>query len=306
MAYRFTMASALLLQSILFGCGGDAIDLTPRSMSADAGLPDAAPMALDASDQPLMDGGVPAGRWPSLELFVENVQPIMVGCGNLACHKAETVSLDDQFMQFTSGPGGNISDEQADSNFQEFTQDRLIDYDDPNNSKFLRHHPSGHSGFILQNSMTNGLVIAWIEDALTAPEDKMEQVRPIDYRCDELEITDQQRPWRDSYEQLGINAALVGSPDMPGGRCGGSDCHAGPNAGRLLFAPAETPCSGDYNFLEALAIVNRSSPLDSSLLVEPLGEPSQETGQIEHGGRVVFNGRDDPDYIKLRRWIEGL
>ena len=50
--------------------------------------------------------------------------------------------------------------------------------------------------------------------------------------------------------------------------------------------------------------MNRDDVLSSPLLVEPLGEPSQETGRIEHGGRVVFNGLDDPDYILLRRWIE--
>lgn len=302
-AYRNCIAALLIIA--LFGCGGESIDLTPRTADTGAAGSDAGMEQDSGMRNEMADAGEPVDQvWPNLELFVATIQPIMVGCGGLTCHKAEMVTLDDTFLQFETSPGGVITEAQAANNFAEFTQERMIDYEEPAESKFLRHHRTGHPGHIPAGTQTDGLVIAWINDALTPPSMMMMNPDEVVYRCDEVEITDQQLMWRDGFISAEINAMLVGTPDMPDGRCGGSDCHAGPGAGRLLFAPPEIDCTVDYNFLEAVDWVNRDDVLASPLLVEPLGEPSQETGRIEHGGRVVFNGRDDPDYILLRRWIE--
>ena len=125
--------------------------------------------------------------------------------------------------------------------------------------------------------------------------------------CENIEITMPQEAWLDSFKDLSINAILVGAAEMPDGRCGGSGCHTDTTASTLQFAPPNLPCSEEVNFLESVRFIDRQSPDTSPLTERPLGEPSRETGLIEHGGRVVFAGRDDPDRIMLLRWIaEGL
>ena len=90
------------------------------------------PVAQDGSMRNEMaDAGEPIDQvWPNLELFVATIQPIMVGCGGLTCHKAEMVTLDDTFLQFETSPGGVVTS-QAANNFAEFTQERMINYENP-------------------------------------------------------------------------------------------------------------------------------------------------------------------------------
>ena len=109
--------------------------------------------------------------------------------------------------------------------------------------------------------------------------------------------------WRDRFVADKINELLVGTREDPSkGICSGGSCHTVQGNGLWLLGP-DDPCSEDWNFTFSQLYVNPRQPLESALIIQPLGEVRQDPNNPMHGGRVVFQGREDPNYIKLANWV---
>ena len=98
--------------------------------------------------------------------------------------------------------------------------------------------------------------------------------------------------------QAEINPVLVERCARVGG------CHSVPgNGGGLWLLRDEDECSDTWNYLGVRWFIDPSiDDVESSpILSEPLGQ--QQANDL-HGGAVVFQGRDDCGYVKLKLWIE--
>jgi hypothetical protein len=84
-------------------------------------------------------------------------------------------------------------------------------------------------------------------------------------------------------------------------RCAGGECHGSPNADlHLSCGIGQDEQLWNYFAVVAHADVSVSS---SEILRRPL---SKQRGGTYHEGGTVFMSTDDPDYVKLREWIQAL
>lgn len=94
-------------------------------------------------------------------------------------------------------------------------------------------------------------------------------------------------------------------------KCGTSGCHAsGEYTGGITFyanndfgPSSASAIIGEWKKLDKGKgiMVNTGTPVASKILQVPLAESS---GGLSHGGGDVFGSTSDPDYLKLRCWIE--
>jgi hypothetical protein len=84
-------------------------------------------------------------------------------------------------------------------------------------------------------------------------------------------------------------------------RCAGSACHGNPVADLHLSCGITLP-EARWNYFVTLAHVD-ASPSLSELLRRPL---AKQRGGTFHEGGSVFASTDDPGYVALRRWIDGV
>jgi hypothetical protein len=98
--------------------------------------------------------------------------------------------------------------------------------------------------------------------------------------------------------------------------CGNPACHGAPERPLQVFGVhqhrlnpdevwVDAPLSGQelaLNFLRSCAfLLDIDEPESCRLLAKPLAESE---GGIRHGGGVVFERTDDPDYLALLDWVE--
>ena len=84
-------------------------------------------------------------------------------------------------------------------------------------------------------------------------------------------------------------------------RCAGSACHGSPQAD-LYLSCGETTAERLWNYFAVVSHTDLSVSL-SEILRRPL---SKQRGGTYHEGGNVFMSTDEPDYVKLRGWVESL
>ena len=279
---------------------------------------------------------------PDRELFESEVLPIVFRrCGSAGCHGRRDADLDDNFYAVV-GTAASPAGEDIEKSFQEFIMERIIDYRNPPASQIFAYHEMmpNHPGLILRGSNEYNILIGWIEASVKIVEPPTggeagpdtggaptgpgaggdvggaispemppmsggDAIESAAVPCDGLPPGDGVGVpgWRDSFEAEKINELLVGTPQEPNkGLCSGGSCHTVQGNGLWLLGP-EDPCSENWNFAFSQFYVNPRRPLESELLIQPLGEVRQDPNNPMHGGRIVFQGREDPNYIKLSTWI---
>ncbi len=77
--------------------------------------------------------------------------------------------------------------------------------------------------------------------------------------------------------------------------CAESICHGTPAAGGRYWLDTESSCAVQWNFMVSLSFIDYSDPDRSPLTGLPVS--------ADHGGRQVFNGRDDPRFTQLLAWV---
>ncbi|MET0339595.1 MAG: hypothetical protein ABW252_01265 [Polyangiales bacterium] len=85
------------------------------------------------------------------------------------------------------------------------------------------------------------------------------------------------------------------------GRCAGASCHGTP-AADLYLSCGRSEAEQRWNYFVSVAHVDRTPAL-SELLRRPLAK--QRGGTFHEGGSVIA-GTDDPDYARIRAWIDDL
>lgn len=228
------------------------------------------------------------------------------------CHPFDTVDPGDLFFQmYTGGPDG-LDEAQHRTNARDALS--LIDRAAPRTSELIVHH----DGTV--NETTPDiieLVARWIdriaedEAAYCAPDPEPEPgvdmgVDPPDggggdplVDCDALP-----RPDSDLGYSAGYYAAFI-EPDGEGitldamlvQTCATVGCHVRGGSGEGYVLQTDGgECATRWNFLTTQWFVTPADVPRSPILLQPLDR--------DHGGRVVFDGRDDPKYVRLARWLE--
>jgi hypothetical protein len=250
-------------------------------------------------------GSGPVTPMPDRALFADGIAQMMHnGCGAQAnCHPEEHVTPVDG--EYGAYPGGiNFSDEEIDGLMAEVLE--WVDFDEPlEDSPLLKWiRDEAERGHPFSSSFADGeeydMLLAWLEDAITPDPDPpmggmgggmggMGGGGGADMQlCDGLPDSDPlDRPGY--YERFDdrINALLIS-------KCANGDCHAIPrNAGRLWLDTEF--CSVRFNFNAVQAYINQRFPNQSPLVTQPISP--------NHGGRMVFRGSDDPEYVQLLQWV---
>ncbi|MDB4977467.1 MAG: hypothetical protein JWN48_5808 [Myxococcaceae bacterium] len=84
-------------------------------------------------------------------------------------------------------------------------------------------------------------------------------------------------------------------------RCAGSSCHGSPIAD-LHLSCGSNDAESRWNYFVALSHVDVTSSL-SELLRRPL---AKQRGGTFHEGGTIFASTDDPGYVAIRTWIDGV
>ena len=306
---RFLKGVLLILILTTGGCDGEPpLDLmpTPRNMSEmmDSGG-EAEPQDLGVTD---LNVPVSDELCPDEATFAEVVaQQIDNVCG--ACHNVRH-DPSNRLFEWYSFSLGQLSDAQQRDNFVEAL--RLIDFDTPDRSTLFTYHRDKDDSHGIFTAAREGLVTEWIEastqDCVAELESDAGPVNPgTDSPCPS-NVDPERFGTPESRAQWaapdGVHEVLVGTGPANPGKCGDPACHgtAG-TGGNLWFQSAELPDAVDCNLSVIEGWINRLDVDSSEILTEPLGEMPDRPGESQHGGAVVFRGRDDPAYILLRNWI---
>ncbi len=333
---RIALIAALSCGSpwLLTGCTEDPIILGPQTPSPDSGQPNAmdpaggaggSPMPMEDPREPGPNGmGGSGGEgadesmpMPDPELFQSSVVGLLYSsCGGPACHQAASPNPSDALFQLVDGGPDGLSPEQQRLNFDESLG--FVDFDDPPQSRLLVHHPPEFPAYLIPGSATYNRILEWIEDALQPPEMQgaggeggMGGVGGMDGQggmggsgpipCEGIPPPGDSAGRSDSYraefempdaEGVTINEMLVQSCGEMGA-CHGTQAVAG---GYWLLDDLDDPCAVQWNYLVSQWFIDAIEPDASLLLTKPR--------ERDHGGRVVFRGRDDPRHVRLLLWIE--
>ncbi len=288
-----------LLVAGAFGCGGEALDLEEKS---DAGTVDAGGGAGGAGG-----GGtpLPSDVEPDVEVFRSVVLPILDRrCSTAACHAGPPPRADRklQLLGSPAHPVDGLTDEEVGQNLDEVLV--FVDFANPDASDLLRYPYSSAGGdpvhstpspVFFEGSEEAAAIRQWIVDA-TKEEAPDAGVGPapsgpdLEVPCGALPDPSGLRgpDWYASFGER-IDPMLTQT-------CTGADCHSVPGmGGGYWLRVGGTDCDRRWNFLMLQWYVDPVAPIDSRILQKPL-EPT-------HGGREVFHGTSDPNFVMLKDWI---
>lgn len=253
-------------------------------------------------------GGGMVEPMPDPALFNETVVTVLYGaCGGPACHVSPSLgpNPDDALFRLVDAAPDALDPDQQTLNFHEVLS--FVSFDAPTDSPLLVWHPQGHQGYIIPQSATYNRILEWIEDAIAPPEPEgaggMGGVGGMgggQVPCEGIPPPGspggRSQGYRDAFEAEvdgeSINDMLVESCGEQGA-CHGTQGAAG---GYWLLADLEDPCAIQWNYLVSQWFIDPLLP-DASLL---LSKPRERN----HGGAVVFRGRDDARHVRLLLWIE--
>lgn len=283
------------------GAGGeDAADMGEGGMGGTAG----AGGTGGAGAQGGAGGMQPIDPMPDRALFAAGVAQLLnAKCGGPGCHPAEVVAD----LDYGAYPVGIVfTDDEIDGLMAEAIE--WTNFDEPRQSLLLlwgtntaeRAHPS----IMDVNDDDYQLILAWMVDAITPePEPEPEGMGGMggmgeggmgggggaaqDF-CEGLPGSDPLgRPaYYETFESQ-INDLLVRS-------CADAECHATPRAAGRLWLDSEY-CGTAWNFSAVQLFIDYRNIDASPLLTQPVSDM--------HGGRQVFMGTGDPDYVNLRIWL---
>jgi hypothetical protein len=290
---------APLLVAGALGCGGEALDLEGGS---DAGATDAGGGAGGAG------GGaapLPPNVEPDREVFRAVVLPILDRrCSTAACHAGPPPRDDAKLQLFGSpqNPVDRLTEEQVDANLAEVLA--FTDFDDPDASDLLRYPFSSAAGdpvhstpspVFFEGSEEAAAIRQWIVDA-TQEDEPDAGVGPGPSGPD-LQVPCGALPDPAGVRGPGWYASFGERVDpMLTSTCTGADCHNVPGmGGGYWLRTGGTDCDRRWNFLMLQWYVDPVTPIDSRILQKPL-DPL-------HGGREVFHGTSDPNFVLLKDWI---
>lgn len=254
---------------------------------------------------------------PDRELFASSVNPILSrNCSTAGCHAyngGRTYHLH---------PEDPLDEEQLTFNIEQTVE--WTDFENPRESRifaFMVGDESHPIPYVL-NGPEYSALYEWMQASV-----KIIEIRPDGEDLpdvDEPDVEDaEDLPDVDPEPPLVPCDALPDPGALPGNldydkykehvnpmllqRCTTAQgCHGVQNpefGGNLwLIRDEDDDCYQRWNFLTTTWFVNYAEPLRSPLLLEPLGQ--QALGSY-HGGRNVFSGTVDCDYILLKSWIEG-
>lgn len=319
---RYTFGLILALGGL--GCDEDPIVIGPSAIADAGAMGDTAPSEEGAGGRggvggappmPPMGGPTDPSIEPDFELFRASVERVLYNaCGG--CHTAAVPTPADPFFTLVDdGPDGLSVDQQR-LNFEEAIT--FADFADPPQSPLLVYHPPGFQAYVIPGSQTYNRILAWVEDAIGpgdggaggqggaggdggAGDDGGSPDAGI-VPCEGLpppgSPAGRSRAFRDAFDEADasgetINGLLVGSCAETGA-CHGSQ---GVGGGYWLVPDLDDPCGRQWNYLSSQWFIDLLEPDASPLLTRPR--------ERDHGGRVVFRGRDDPRHVRLLLWIEG-
>lgn len=319
---------------LMAGCAEDPIIIGPPLQSPDASLPNAmdpmggaggSPMPMDDPPQPDPGGAGGSGGaseegsmpMPDPALFQSSVVGLLYStCSGPACHQAAVPNPNDALYQLVTGGPDGLSEAQQQLNFEESLA--FVDFDDPAQSQLLVHHPPEFPAYLIPGSATYNRILEWIEDALLPPEMQGAggeggaagaggmggdggtgggEAVPCQGIPPPGDPAGRSNGYRDAFEMpdadgVTISDLLVQSCGEMGA-CHGTQAAAG---GYWLLGDLDDPCAIQWNYLVSQWFIDAIEPDASLLLTKPR--------ERDHGGRVVFRGRDDPRHVRLLLWIE--
>ena len=299
----------LIFALLAAACDGEPpLDLmpTPNNMAEmlDTGVVEA-PADLGVTD---LNVPVSDDLCPDEAAFEEVVaQQIDNVCG--ACHNVRHDPAN-RLFEWYSYSLGELSTAQQRDNFVEAL--RLIDFDAPERSTLFTYHRDKDDSHGVFTAAREDLVTEWIQastqNCVAETESDAGVVRPgaespcpSNVNADRFGTPESRAQWA---APGGVHEVLVGTGPANPGKCADPACHGtSGTGGNLWFQSADMPDAANCNLSVIEGWINRLDVDSSEILTEPLGEMPDRPGQSQHGGAVVFRGRDDPAYILLRNWI---
>lgn len=299
----------------LVGCddGPRCIDPNGCDMRLEVDVDDGDPdmdMAVDSDPDadmappppPTCDMGVPVEPG-ALEPFVERVQGrLYVECS--ACH---TPGAGGGAFALVAGDPAGFDDAQHAQNRDEVAG--FMDFDAPEQSVLITYHAG--TGLAPSQPLVDAL-IAWAAPPVAAPADDCGDGGvgpdggddgPIEgglVACEALPGPTSELGYSAGFWAAYAEPSAEGPPidDLLVADCATAGCHVADGSGDGYWLMTEgDDCATRWNFLSTQWFVRPGDVLRSPLLLKPIEQP--------HGGRQVYQGRDDPRFIRLLRWLEG-
>ena len=248
-------------------------------------------------------GGMgPIEPMPDRALFADGVAQVLnAKCGGPGCHPAEAVADAD----YGAYPASiTFTDDEIDGLMAEAIE--WTNFNDPPSSLLLlwgtNNAERAHPVALEVGDDDYRLILAWMVDAITPePEPEPEPMGGMggeggeggsgggaEIFCEGLPGSDPlNRPgYYETFESQ-INTLLIRS-------CADGECHATPRAAGRLWLDDEL-CGAAWNFSAVQLFIDYRNIDASPLLTQPVSDM--------HGGRQVFMGTGDPDYVNLRTWM---
>jgi hypothetical protein len=292
------------------GAGGDG-----------AGSPAADPGGPSGGGGPALGGGPPevipddVMIVPDVAAFQADILPRLDSkCGGLTCHTGRPgPAPGDLFFRFFGFPDYRV-DQLEPGEVQASLEDTVdhVLWLQPEQSALLQKGANLVPHDAPTPSINEGdedwnAIVAWMEASIVYPEPDPEPDAGMmpdpgmmpgpggtTIPCEVVPDPRQIRPEYDfDWFQAQVNPTLIA-------RCAsGAGCHADQSMEHALwYQTGADECATRWNMLATLWFVDTPADVVSSELLEQPLRP-------RHGGSVVFEGRDDCDYILLKLWLEG-
>lgn len=222
--------------------------------------------------------------------------------GKVRCYDCHSVMNTRLRLQPLTAGDSTWSEEQSRQNFEVVS--RLVTPNEPMKSRLLLHALAPEAGgdpthtggkfWGSQNDQEWQIIATWVGNSASSG-----TAQPHGSKV----TTDQV-----GFESFRANVEPIFLKERPGhARCYG--CHSeGNRAFHLVKLSAGSPAwseeQSQLNFQNAMQLVMPGDPASSRLLMHPLAPESG--GEAFHSGGRQFASQNDPDFLKIAEWVNGL
>jgi YVTN family beta-propeller protein len=235
------------------------------------------------------------------------IEPIFLKMrqGNVRCYDCHSVMNTRLKLQPLTAGDSTWSEEQSRQNFEVVS--RLVTPGEPMKSRLLLHPLAPEAGgdpthtggkfWASQNDPEWQMIAAWVGNAASSA-----SAQPHDSH-DSKVVTDQP-----GFESFKANVEPIFLKERSGhARCYG--CHSEGNRAFHLVKLSNgnsswTEEQSRLNFQNAMQLVTPGDPASSRLLMHPLAP--EAGGEAFHSGGRQFASQNDPDFLKIAEWVNGL
>jgi YVTN family beta-propeller protein len=232
------------------------------------------------------------------------IEPIFLKMrqGNVRCYDCHSVMNTRLKLQPLTAGDSIWSEEQSRQNFEVVSH--LVTPGEPMKSRLLLHPLAPEAGgdpthtggkfWASQNDPEWQMIAAWVGNGANSA-----TAQPHDSKV----VTDQR-----GLESFKANVEPIFLKDRPGhARCYG--CHSEGNRAFHLVklsngSSSWTEEQSRLNFQNVMNLVTPGDPTSSRLLMHPLAPESG--GEAFHSGGRQFASQNDPDFLKIAEWVNGL